>query len=235
MQIHRSNERGRADHGWLQSRFSFSFAEYYNPTRMGFGALRVINDDIIAPLSGFGMHPHRDMEIITIVLSGALEHRDSEGNHGIIHAGDIQYMSAASGIRHSEFNPSDSEPVSLFQIWIHPEKKGGTPHYDQRRLEGLEEPGVWHLLVTPQAHEKAITIAQDATIRMALIPAGTALPWPPLAPDQGRLILVISGTLTIGDATLNARDEARLDTVPDNTLQALSDVQLLSFDVPMHA
>ena len=136
---------------------------------MGFGALRVINDDVIAPLSGFGMHPHKDMEIITIVLSGALEHRDSQGNHGVIHAGEIQYMSAASGIRHSEFNPSESEPVSLFQIWIRPAKNGGTPHYAQHRIDGLDEPGRWHLLVTPQAHEKAIAIAQNATIRMARI------------------------------------------------------------------
>ncbi|MFM2135185.1 MAG: hypothetical protein RL021_585, partial [Bacteroidota bacterium] len=130
--FHPSNERGHADHGWLNARHSFSFASWYDPSKIHFGMLRVLNDDTVAPGKGFGLHPHNDMEIITVPLSGSLQHRDDMGNTAVIHAGDVQVMSAGTGVFHSEFNPSESEPVSLFQLWIFPKEKGIAPRYDQK-------------------------------------------------------------------------------------------------------
>lgn len=230
--IHRSNERGITEHGWLHSRFSFSFAEYRNPLRMGFGALRVINDDVIDAGMGFGMHPHRDMEIVSIVTKGALEHTDSQGNHGVIHAGQIQYMSAGNGVMHSEF-ATDEEDAALFQIWIHPAQKGGEPLYDSRDLTNVDLHNRWALLVSGDGTENSIRIRQDAAIFMTRLERGKQISVKPLKQAHGRLILVMEGSIEIAGHILNARDEIQMTDAVEYTMNALSESKVLLFDVPM--
>jgi hypothetical protein len=230
--IHRAAERGIAEHGWLHSRFSFSFAEYYNPQRMGFGALRVINDDTIDSRKGFGMHPHQNMEIISIVTKGALEHRDSQGNHGVIKAGQIQYMSAGSGVHHSEYALKD-EAVSLFQIWIRPNQKGGTPLYAQRDFIAHDKNNRWLLLVSADGRDDSIAIRQDAAIYWAEIESGKMLSIPSVAADHGRLLFVIEGKVQINTHTLESRDELQITDKEGYALLALEASKVLLFDVPI--
>ena len=163
MNIRRANERGHAEHGWLDTYHTFSFADYYDPQWMGFRSLRVINDDLVMPGQGFGQHPHRDMEIITYILSGALEHKDSMGNGRIIKTGDMQYMAAGTGVLHSEFNPSRDEAVRLLQIWIQPDRKGVTPRYAEKPLAKAPG-GVFHLVTSKTGREGSIAIHQDADL-----------------------------------------------------------------------
>lgn len=231
--LHRSSERGIAEHGWLHSRFSFSFAEYHNPFRMGFGALRVINDDIVEAGKGFGMHPHRNMEIVSIVTKGALEHRDSEGNHGIIKAGEIQYMSAGSGVFHSEHATADSD-AALFQIWIHPDQNGGSPRYEQRSFIHHDQQNRWITLISGDGMDDSIVIKQDAAIYSTEITEGTTVAIPNVASGHGRLIFVIEGKISIDTQTLEARDELQITDEEEYTLLAHSDSKVLLFDVPMH-
>ena len=232
--IHRANERGSASHGWLNSRFSFSFAEYYNPNRMGFGVLRVINDDTIEASSGFGMHPHRDMEIITIVLKGSLEHKDSQGNHGTTSAGQIQYMSAGSGIEHSEYNPSSSEAVDLFQIWIHPHTKGLPPRYEQRDFRDLDTLNRWAIIISGDGREGSMSIRQDAIILTARLDAGHTLVCKPSKAHHGRLLLVVEGEITIGEHTLKRRDEIQIVGEEAFEVTASCDAHILMFEVPIN-
>lgn len=230
--IHLSDERGLSELGWLHSRFSFSFAEYHNCERMGFGALRVINDDRINAGAGFGMHPHRDMEIITIVTKGALEHRDSEGNHEIIHAGEIQYMSAGSGIYHSEHATSE-EDTELFQIWIHPNYFGATPRYEQRDFRFLMDTRGWNTLVSGDGVDHSICIRQNATIRIARLDEGERLTLPDLCSDCGFLLLVINGKVTLNDDTiLNHRDEIQITDDDQYIVRAEEVSEILLFEVP---
>lgn len=230
--IHRAAERGIAEHGWLHSRFSFSFAEYYNPQRMGFGALRVINDDTVEAGKGFGMHAHQNMEIISIVTKGALEHRDSQGNHGVITAGQIQYMSAGSGVHHSEYALKD-EAVSLFQIWIRPNQKGGTPLYAQRDFIAHDRSNRWLLLISADGRDDSIAIKQDAAIYSAEIESGKTLSIPSVAADHGRLLFVIQGKVQINAHTLESRDELQITDKEEYTLLALDASKVLFFDVPI--
>lgn len=230
--LHRSSERGVAEHGWLHSRFSFSFAEYHNRFRMGFGALQVINDDIVEAGKGFGMHPHHNMEIISIITKGALEHRDSEGNHGIIKAGEIQYMSAGSGVFHSEHATAESD-AALFQIWIYPAHNGGEPRYEQRSFIDHNQQNRWLTLISGDGRDNSITIHQDAAIHSAEITEGTALSIPNVTSDHGLLIFVIEGTIRIDDYLLEARDELQITDEEEYTLLAHSDAKVLLFDVPM--
>lgn len=231
--IHRAHERGVAQHGWLHSRFSFSFAQYHNPDRMGFGVLRVINDDVVQPQSGFGMHPHRDMEIVTIVLKGSIEHTDSLGHHGFTKAGEIQMMSAGKGIEHSERNSSIDEPLELFQIWIFPNAHNLPPHYEQRDFRDVSMSGVWRVLVSGDGHEGSMKIAQDANIKMTYINAGKEIVCDEVPLGYGRLLLVIEGEVQIEGVTLHRRDELQtVDTQPF-TIHALSQTYLLLFEVPM--
>lgn len=230
--IHRSEERGKSELGWLSSRFSFSFAEYHNPKRMGFGALRVINDDRIKAGTGFGMHPHRDMEIITIVLKGGVEHRDSEGNHGIIHAGEIQYMSAGSGIYHSEHATTD-EDTELFQIWIFPDRHGYMPRYEQRDFRSALSKKGWQTLVSSDGQDHSIQIRQNASIRIAKLDAGETLEFPPQNSSMYRLILVIEGEVEIAGESLHKRDEIQIIDPVMGDITARFDTQLLCFDIPM--
>lgn len=231
--IHRANERGIASHGWLNSRFSFSFAQYHNPNRMGFGVLRVINDDSIEPSSGFGMHPHRDMEIITIVLKGSLEHRDSQGNHGITKAGQIQYMSAGSGIEHSEHNPSSDETVELFQIWIHPHTKGLPPRYEQRDFGDLDTTNRWAIIISADGREGSMKIGQDAMISTARLDAGHRLVCEPSKANHGRLLLIVEGEIIVDGQKLQRRDEVQIMGEEAFEITAQSDAHVLMFEVPM--
>jgi quercetin 2,3-dioxygenase len=230
--IHHSNERGIAEHGWLSSRFSFSFAEYHNRDRMGFGALRVINDDIIKAGRGFEMHPHRDMEIITIVTKGALKHKDSEGNHGLIHAGEIQYMSAGSGVYHSEHATSDSD-TELFQIWIHPDRLGYAPCYEQRDFRFLIDKNGWHTLVSADGIDYSIQIRQNASIRIARLSEGENLTLPSLSTDSGFLLLIMSGNVSVNGMILNLRDELQITDDNEYVANATKVSEILLFEVPM--
>ncbi|MFT5835369.1 MAG: redox-sensitive bicupin YhaK (pirin superfamily) [Sulfurimonas sp.] len=232
--IHRAAQRGVASHGWLHSHFSFSFAEYYNRDRMGYGALRVINDDIIEAGKGFDMHPHKDMEIISIVTKGSLEHRDSQGNHGVIKEGEIQYMSAGSGVRHSEFNHSKVQSAELFQIWIHPNQKGGEPLYEKRDFNKIEQLNHWIVLASPDARDNSIKIRQDAFIFTTKVYNGVKIVFPTLNDDNGFLLFVIKGSVEIAGNILNERDEMQINDNEYHTLKALDDTHLLLFEVPMH-
>lgn len=231
--IHKADQRGVAEHGWLHSRFSFSFAEYYNPNRMGFGALRVINDDVIEAGLGFGMHPHRDMEIVSIVTKGVLVHTDSFGNHGEIHAGEIQYMSAGEGVLHSEF-ASKEEDAALFQIWIKPNEKGGKPLYNQRDFRDVTKNNQWVTLVSPDGRDNSIAIKQEAFILTTELSEGKTISIASSSPDRGKLLLVVEGSVKIDGVTLDKRDEVQITEEKIYELEALKPSWVLVFDVPMH-
>ena len=233
MTIHRANERGRAEHGWLHSRFSFSFAEYHNPKRMGFGALRVINDDIVEAGMGFGMHPHKNMEIVSIVTKGTLIHKDSEGNHGEIHAGEIQYMSAGDGVYHSEF-ASDDASAALFQIWIHPNQRGGTPLYEQRDFRDVSKRNQWVTLISPDGQDHSIAIKQDAFISTVEMDEGITLSLSPLRSNRGQLVFVVDGCIEIDSVVLQSRDEVQMLEEKVYDIKALKPSWVLVFDVPMN-
>lgn len=230
--IHKANQRGVAEHGWLHSHFSFSFAEYYNPTRMGFGALRVINDDIVEAGEGFGMHPHRDMEIISIVTKGVLTHKDSFGNHGEVHAGEIQYMSAGEGVLHSEFASKD-ESAALFQIWIHPNQKGGKPLYNQRDFRDVTKSNQWVTLVSPDGRDNSIEIRQEAFIATTELDEGKTISIAPSSSNRGKLVLVVEGCVEIDGVVLEQRDEVQITESKAYELKALKPSWVLVFDVPM--
>jgi len=233
LNIHKANQRGVAEHGWLHSHFSFSFAEYYNKARMGFGALRVINDDIIEAGEGFGMHPHRDMEIITIVTKGTVIHTDSFGNHGEVHAGEIQYMSAGDGVMHSEFASKD-EAVSLFQIWIHPQVKGGKPLYNQRDFRDVTKSNQWVTLISSDGRDNSIAIKQEAFITTTELDEGKTISIAPSIPNRGKLLLVVEGQIEIDGMVLEQRDEVQITEEKAYELKALKPSWVLVFDVPMH-
>jgi len=231
--IHRADERGVAEHGWLHSRFSFSFAEYHDRERMSFGALRVINDDIVEPQSGFGMHPHRDMEIVTIVLKGSIEHTDSLGHHGFTKAGEIQMMSAGTGIEHSERNPSVDEPLELFQIWIFPNAHNLIPHYEQKDFRDVSMSGVWALLVSGDGREGSMKIAQDANIKMTRMQAGREIVCGEVPLGYGRLLFVVEGEVQIEGEILSRRDELQTLDTQSFGIHAVSETHLILFEIPM--
>lgn len=200
-----SQERGKTRISWLESYHTFSFGDYYDPRFMGFSDLRVINDDIVAPSGGFGMHPHRDMEIVTVVLSGELEHKDSMGNGSIIRPGDVQRMSAGTGVRHSEFNPSSTEPVHLLQIWILPEAQGMPPGYEQQSFPLESRQGQLRLLGSRDGRDGSITIHQDVELYATMLNAGQSLEY---QPPSGRNIWmhVATGTVELDGQLLESGD-----------------------------
>lgn len=232
-QIHRNKERGIAEHGWLHSRFSFSFAHYFNQNRMGFGALRVINDDIVEAGEGFGMHLHKDMEIISIVTKGALEHKDSEGNQEITKAGEIQYMSAGRGIMHSEF-ATNEEDVALYQIWIHPAHANATPLYDKRDFANIDQKNRWAVLVSGSGVYESMKIRQDATIYSTALNSEAELIIPSTKESHGRLLFVMEGSVSVDGQILYERDEIQITDREEHSLKALSESKVLLFVVPMH-
>ncbi len=231
LQIRRSQDRGHAEHGWLDSRHTFSFAGYHDPRHMGFGPLRVINEDRVIPGAGFGTHPHRDMEIITYVLSGTLEHRDSMGNGSVIRPGDVQHMSAGTGVTHSEFNASKDEPVHFLQLWIEPRERGGPPVYGQRHVPRDQRLNTLRLVVSPDGRDDSLSIKQDASIFAVTLTASASVEH--VVPEGRRAwIHVASGSLDAADRTLSAGDALATDDPGALLLTATQDAEVLVFDLP---
>ena len=233
MLIHPSNTRGMADHGWLKSRHTFSFAEYFDPERLGFGTLRVINDDSIAPGMGFGTHPHRDMEIITIPTAGALAHKDSEGNSSIIRKGEVQIMSAGTGIRHSEFNASDSEQSELLQIWVHPKVKNVKPRYEQKAFTHESRQNQFSLVVSPDGREGSVMINQDAFFSLADMEEGIELTYQAKLPGNGAYLFILDGEISLNGMKLHARDGVGIEDLSRLELKALTQAEVLVMEVPL--
>ena len=224
-------ERGHANHGWLDSYHSFSFADYYDPEEMGYGALRVINEDRVEPGTGFGMHGHRDMEIITYLLAGKLEHKDNMGNGSIIVPGDVQRMSAGKGVLHSEYNPSSDEPVHLLQIWIEPNVKGIAPGYEQRHIGPAEKRGRLRLIASPEGRDDSVAIHQDATVYAALL-GGTDAVAHPLGIGRRAYVHVVHGSVRVNGEALQAGDAAKISNEAAVTLDTATDAEILLFDLP---
>ena len=232
--LYRSESRGSANHGWLQSRFTFSFANYYCPSRLNFGALRVLNDDIVQAKMGFGTHPHDNMEIITIIHKGELEHKDSMGNGSRIKKGEVQVMSAGSGITHSEFNPSDDELVSLFQIWLFPNQKNIKPRYDQTYFEDADLDNQWRVIVSPDGAEKSMWIQQDAWLLMGNFKPDQIIEYQPRESKNGIFLMVVDGEAEVGDYVLAKRDAAGLTDIKGSLkIQIKKQSKLLLLEVPM--
>ncbi len=227
--LRRSAERGHAQHGWLDSHHTFSFADYYDPRWMGFRSLRVINDDVIQPGMGFGLHPHRDMEIITYILRGRLEHQDSMGNRRVISTGDVQYMAAGTGIRHSEMNPSSDEAVHLLQIWIVPERRGFEPRYAERSMADAAG-GRLHLVTSHTGREDSLAIHQDADLWIGRLQPGDAVTHR-LAQDRHGWLHVAEGAIRLNGERLEAGDAAAITGPEDLALGAESASQVLLFDL----
>lgn len=233
MDIQRSEERGKADFGWLKANYSFSFANYYNPHKIHFGVLRVLNDDTVDAAAGFPPHPHDNMEIITIPLSGSLEHKDSMGNTGVITRGEVQVMSAGSGIFHSEFNHSSTEKLSLFQIWIMTAKKNAEPRYDQRKFNTEERKNKWQQVVNPMSENEGLQIHQDAWIFLGDFEKGKTVRHAIKKTGNGIYLLVIKGNITVNGQTLNTRDAAGITETSEIEISMNEDSELMVLDVPV--
>lgn len=230
-EIRRSQERGFADHGWLKSFHSFSFADYFDPRHVEFGALRVINEDRVQPGAGFGTHGHRDMEIISYVLSGELAHRDSMGNGSTIRPGDVQRMSAGTGVRHSEYNPSSSEPVHFLQIWITPDTAGIPPSYEERRFESAEKRGRLRLIASPDGAEGSVLLHQAARLYAGLID-GVERATLQVAGGRRLYVHVARGAVRANGVALGTGDALKLAEAPALTLDEGRDAEVLVFDLP---
>jgi quercetin 2,3-dioxygenase len=228
--VRRSSERGTTRLDWLDSRHSFSFGDYYDPRNMGFRVLRVINDDRVAPAAGFGMHGHRDMEILTYVLAGSLEHRDTLGTGAVMRRGDVQRMTAGTGIRHSEFNPSNTEPVHLLQIWLLPERTGLAPEYDQRHFSDDDKSGRLRLVASHDGRDGSLTIHQDTDLFAALLAPGARVSHR-LNPGRHAWIQVAGGALAVNGHTLKAGDGAAVADEHLVELTATQNAEVLLFDL----
>ena len=227
--LRKANDRGHASHGWLDSYHTFSFADYYDPQWMGFRSLRVINDDLVMPHTGFGRHPHRDMEIITYILSGQLAHQDSMGNGRTITPGEFQYMSAGTGVQHSEQNPSGTEAVHLLQIWIQPDTKGVTPRYEERSMKEVPA-GQLHLVTSKTGRDGSIAIHQDADLWLARLHPGEEVQHS-LAAGRNAWVHVAEGEVTINGETLSGGDAAAVTEEARLRLAAAKPSQVLLFDL----
>ena len=225
-----NHERGHTKIGWLDSYHTFSFGDYYDPENMGFRSLRVINDDRVAPDMGFGMHPHRDMEIITYVLEGALEHKDSLGNGSVIRPGDVQRMSAGTGILHSEFNASQTAPVHLLQIWILPEQKGLPPSYEQRTIATEEKRGKLRLIASHDGREGTVTVHQDVDLYAALFAPGEEAAHE-LQPGRHGWVQVVRGAVTLNGIQLQTGDGAAVSEEKTLEIRANNESEVLLFDL----
>lgn len=231
--IHNAESRGGADYGWLKTNYSFSFGRYYNPGKMGFGLLRVINDDTVMGGKGFDTHPHNNMEIITLPLSGDLAHKDSMGNSSVIKEGDIQVMSAGSGIYHSEFNPNEDKEVKLFQIWIFPKKQNVEPRYDQISISALGEKDKLFQILSPDKDDKGVWIHQDAWFHMGDFSEGHKEKYHLKKPDNGVYLIVIEGSINIGGNKLNRRDAIGIMNTENFEITAEKESKLLLMEIPM--
>jgi len=229
--LRKAEDRGHADHGWLNSRHSFSFADYYDPAHMGFGPLRVINEDRVQPGMGFGTHGHRDMEIISYVLAGQLEHKDSMGTGSIITPGDVQRMSAGRGVRHSEYNPSRTERVHFLQIWIEPRTTGVEPSYEQKPIAAEEKRGRLRLIASPDGADGSVTIHQDARVYAALLDGADSVARP-VAPGRRAYVHVARGSVRLNGIALGTGDAARITDEAVITLDGAAAAEVLWFDLP---
>ena len=231
LSIRRGDERGYADHGWLKSFHSFSFADYYDPRHMGFGPLRVINEDRVAPGMGFGTHGHRDMEIISYVLDGELAHKDSLGNGSVLRPGDVQRMSAGTGVRHSEFNHSSTRLTHFLQIWIEPSVQGIAPGYEEKRFEAADKRGRLRLVASPDGAEGSVTIHQDARVFAGLFDGDERFTLP-LARGRRAYVHVARGELEVDGERLVAGDAALITDADEVTLGDGRGAEVLAFDLP---
>lgn len=232
--FHSADTRGHANHGWLNAKHSFSFASFYDPSRIQYGALRVLNDDIIAPGMGFGTHPHDNMEIITIILDGALEHKDSMGHTQAIHPNEVQVMSAGTGIYHSEYNHNKDRTVNVLQTWIFPNKENVKPRYDQRVFAEEERINKWQTLVSPIEREDAgIPIHQDAWIYRTKLEAGQSLEHKLHTVNHGAYVFLIDGKINAGGHELNSKDAVGITDADTVSIEAAADSDILLFEVPM--
>lgn len=229
-----ADSRGDANHGWLKSKHTFSFANYHNPERMGFGALRVINDDFVIAGQGFGKHSHRDMEIISIPLSGKLGHGDNIGNNGIIETGEIQVMSAGTGITHSEMNADNHEAVSFLQIWVIPNKMNVEPRYQQIRMGELMKPNAFNQILSPNSDDAGVWIHQDAWFSMGDFDKGVTETYQLKNPNNGVYIFVISGKVVINGNTLDTRDGLGVWDTKNFTMDVLDGAKVLLMEVPIN-
>ncbi|TWT75940.1 Quercetin 2,3-dioxygenase [Posidoniimonas polymericola] len=230
IQIRKANERGHLDHGWLDTYHTFSFGDYYDPDHTRFRTLRVMNEDRVAAGQGFGMHPHRDMEIVTYVLSGELRHEDSMGNGEVIRAGELQRMTAGSGLLHSEFNPSSSEPTHLYQIWLLPREKGLTPSYEQRLFDPAGRRDRLQLVAGPDADEGALRVQQDARLYLADLTAGGAIEHP-LLPNRHAWLQVLRGSAAVDGNNLSAGDGAAVSDVEQMRIISADGAEVMLFDL----
>ena len=227
--IRPSSERGHANHGWLDSNFSFSFADYYDPAHTGFRALRVINEDVVAPQMGFGKHPHRDMEILSYVLSGAVQHEDSMGSKEVLRPGELQHMSAGSGMRHSEMNPSADEPFHMLQIWLMPNEIGVTPRYEQKRFTVQEEPNRLHLLASSAGRDGSFQLHADADLYAAVLESGAEVTHT-FRNTYGWLQLA-RGTVEVGGKVLKAGDGLQVQSEESIQVSSADGAEFLLFDL----
>jgi quercetin 2,3-dioxygenase len=228
--IRPADQRGHANHGWLDTYHTFSFADYYDPRHMGFHGLRVINDDTVAAGRGFGTHPHRDMEIITYVLAGAVKHNDSMGTGSVIRPGDVQRMSAGTGVAHSEYNASSSEPLHLLQIWIEPAKRGIEPSYEQKSFARAEKQGKFRVVASPDGRAGSISIHADALVHAGLFEAGESAELN-LNPERHAWVHVARGSVSVNGKTLSAGDGAAVSQESTLRVEGLDAGEVLVFDL----
>ena len=232
--FHASSTRGEANHGWLHAKHSFSFANYFDPKRIQFGALRVLNDDIIAPGMGFGSHPHDNMEIITIPLEGALEHKDSMDNIGVIEADEIQVMSAGTGIFHSEYNKNKDKQVKVLQLWVLPKEKNVTPRYDQKSIKELKKPNTLYPIVTPDPNGPAMWIHQDAWFHMGDFNQSTEIEYKINKAGNGVYVFLIEGSAEIAGEAIKKRDALGIWETDNFILKMASNSRVLLIEVPVN-
>ena len=233
--LHKAETRGNANHGWLKSKHTFSFANYHNPERMNFGVLRVLNDDKVAPGMGFGTHPHKNMEIISIPIEGDLEHKDSMDNTTVIKSGDIQVLSAGTGITHSEYNKNKDKEVKFLQIWILPNQKNVTPRYDQISLDVNDRKNQFQQILSPNHNDNGVWIHQDAWFNMTNLDKGKKLTYQLKNPDKnGIYVFVLKGNVSINNQALNVRDGFGITNINQLEINADSNTELLLMEVPMN-
>jgi len=231
--LHKADTRGDANHGWLHSKHTFSFANYYDPQRMNFGVLRVLNDDKVSGGMGFGTHPHQNMEIISIPLSGDLEHKDSMGNTTVIKEGDIQVMSAGTGVQHSEYNKNKDEEVRFLQIWVIPNKQNVEPRYDQITLEKADRKNKLQQVLSPSKEDEGVWVYQDAWFNMVDLDTGNAVTYDFNKKDNGLYIFVLEGSITAGDQILSRRDGLAVYESDPVELKASENASVLLMEVPL--
>jgi redox-sensitive bicupin YhaK (pirin superfamily) len=234
LQLRKSNERGHANLGWLDSYHSFSFAEYYDPAHMSYSVLRVINEDVVAPAKGFGMHPHNNMEIITYMLGGELQHQDSLGNGSVIKAGDVQRMTAGTGIVHSEFNASKTQDAHLLQIWILPAEQGLTPSYEDKHFGAAQKQDRWCLIASPDGREDSLLVHQDLALYATILNQSASLDYA-LSANRSAYLQVAKGQVRANGELLIAGDALMLDNSQSLHIEAVENAEMLLFDLPVHA